>query len=158
MLSTKVVGDGIQQQWITYAYPNCKLSITGYPGMQQAGGTNSNPMTITVTPNMSTRFPWGALLSTGTNAFANNRSDYMAYRADYPLGLTTHVADIGDTQFVTGYRPKSADVADSNNKFGKDGVAFTPTSITPATGVVVIPSATAQEIYIAMYETMFVAI
>jgi hypothetical protein len=98
------------------------------------------------------------LISASNLNLTDDKTDVIKIRSDNPLTITTHVADNAETQFILGYRPTTSDVAQASNAFSKDGVDFTPTSVSTTTGAVVIPSATAAEIYIALYETAFQAI
>jgi hypothetical protein len=158
IISSKVVGDGIAQHWMNKIYLNAQLKITEYPGASQADGTNNHMITITITPDNSTRTAWGALLSTTSNAFTDNKTPYVQYRTDAPLTLTTYIASATDTTFVLGYRPLSTDVAAVSQVFAKDGVTTNPTSVVVATATVTIPSAAASEEWIALYETNFEAV
>ncbi|HEB28639.1 MAG TPA: hypothetical protein ENI05_12850 [Porticoccus sp.] len=155
VVSSKVVGDGIAQHWMNKIYLNCEIAISEYPGASQADGLNNHMITITMKPDDSTRTPWGSLHSAGSNAFTDNKTPYMEIRADAPLSITTHVASSSDTTFVLGFRPLSTDVAAVSQIFAKDGVTTSPTSVVIATGVVTIPSASAQEEWIAFYETFY---
>jgi len=158
IVSSKVVGDGIAQHWMNKIYLNCEIAISEYPGASQADGLNNHMITITMKPDDSTRTPWGALHSAGSNAFTDDKTPYMEIRADAPLSITTHVASVSDTTFVLGFRPLSTDVADVSQIFAKDGTTTSPTSVVVATGLVTIPSAGASEEWIALYETFFEAI
>jgi hypothetical protein len=158
IVSSKVVGDGIAEHWINKIYLNCKINISEYMGASQAAGTNTHMLTMTLQPNESTKTAWGALLSTTTMAFTDDKTDYNEIRADAPLTITTHVASVSDTQFILGFRPLSTDVAAVSQVFSKDGVTTNPTSVVVATGVVTIPSAGASEEWVALYETFFEAI
>lgn len=156
--SAKVVGDGIAEHWVNKCYLNVKLQITEYMSLSQAAGTNSHMMTITMTPNVSTKTPWGALLSTTALNLTSDKSDYLEIRSDAPLAVTTHVATATDTTFILGFRPTSTDVTAASQVFSKDGVTTNPTSVVVATGTVTIPAAAASEEWVALYETNFVAI
>jgi hypothetical protein len=156
--SAKVVGDGIAEHWINKIYLNTKLQITEYISLSQAAGTNSHMTTLTLTPNESTKTPWGALLSTTSMNITDDKTDYIEIRTDAPLSITTHVASVSDTEFTLGFRPISTDVLQVSQVFSKDGVTTNPTSVNTTTGVVVIPSAAASETWVGLYETNYVAI
>ncbi|KKK63632.1 hypothetical protein LCGC14_2992360, partial [marine sediment metagenome] len=67
-------------------------------------------------------------------------------------------ASVSDTTFVLGFRPLSTDVLAVSQVFAKDGTTTNPTSVVVATGVVTIPTASAQEEWISLYETNYQAI
>ncbi len=158
IVSSKVVGDGIAQHWMNKIYLNCEIAISEYPGASQADGLNNHMITITMKPDDSTRTAWGALHSAGSNAFTDNKTPYMEHRTDAPLSMTTFIADSAETTFVLGFRPPSTDVLAVSQVFSNDGTTTNPTSVVIATGVVTVPSTTAQEEWIALYETNFQAI
>lgn len=158
IVSTKAVGDGIAQHWKNIIYNNVELKITEYPGASQADGTNVHMVTITLTPNDSTRTAWGALLSTTSMAFTDNKTPFTTIFTDAPLTMTTHIASSSDTDFTLGFRPLSTDVLAVSQVFAKDGTTTNPTSVAIATGIVTIPSASAQEEWIALYETNYQSI
>jgi hypothetical protein len=158
IVSSKVTGDGITEHWMNKIYLNTKLQITEYMSVSQAAGTNSHMVTLTMTPNESTRTPWGALLSTTTLGLTQDKTDYLEIRTDAPLTTTYYKGSVSDTGYTVGYRPTTDDVASVSNAFSKDGVTSAPTSISTTTGAVVTPSMAAGEIWITLYETLFVAI
>lgn len=159
IISTKVVGDGIAQHWMNKIYLNVQLKITEYPGASQADGLNNHMVTITMTPSDSTRTAWGALLSTTSLAFTDNKTPYMETRSDAPLTMTTYIAsETTPLTFTLGFRPTSTDVAAVSQIFAKDGTTDAPTSVVVATGVVTIPTPGASEEWNVLYETNFVAI
>jgi hypothetical protein len=159
--SAKVVGDGIAEHWVNKIYLASKMVITEYMNLSQSAGTNSHMITFTLTPNESTRTPWGALWSTTGVGFTSDKTDYCEIRSDAPLTVTYYKGENADTGFTVGFRPTTSDVASASNAFSKDGVTVTTptvTSISTTTGAVVTPSMAAAEEWVVLYETLFVAI
>jgi len=158
IVSSKVEGDGIALHWINKIYLNVELKISAYMGASQTAGTNSHMVTITMTPDDSTKTPYGALLSTTNMAFTDNKTPYLDIRTDSPLSMTTHVCTATETTFVLGFRPTSTDVLAVSQIFTKDATVTNPTSVVVATATVTTPEQAASEEWIALYETDFVAV
>ncbi len=158
LLTTGYTPIGGANKFLTYAYHNVQISPTNLGGASQGGGENPNPLEYTVTALPADRTFLGLPFADTDLVVVDNTDWYTLYESQYPVGLTTYVALGSATSFILGYRPKSSDVAQARNSFTKNGAISAPTSCNTTTGSVVIPSATAADIWVAVYETLFQAI
>ena len=145
-------------KYITYIYPNVQIAPV-VPGATQDGGENPGALTYTVTPSASTRAADGRLFSALGMGVSESKEIVYAVRADKPISVTTHIQSSA-TSFTLGYRPTSNSVAGDRNSVTRNGAnaLASVTSINTTTGVVVFTGGSAGDIWVAMYETNFVAI
>lgn len=139
-------------KYLNYLFPIGQLVLQS-PALTQEGGVNPSPVRGTFTPTFSTKFPNG--VGFGTNQdFYNNETDHVLIETNFPLAMTTFVADDSDTTFDVGYLPQYSTVTsgNTNNWFAENGATSAPTSISTSDGAVVIPSATANDIWVVLYQ------
>lgn len=145
---------------ITYAYHNVQIAESAAGAGSQAGGENPNPARYTVTVSASTRTFFGLPYSATTLGAENNSDFYVKYVTAKPISVTTFKADTSDTSFILGYRPFISEHAGARNVFTKNGAqGHTDVSgVDTSTGAITIASATAADMWVAVYETEFVSI
>lgn len=145
-------------KYITYVYPNVQIAPV-VPGASQDGGENPGALTYTVTPSASTRAVDGRLFSALNLNAAEKKEIVYAIRSDRPLSVTTHI-QAAATSFVLGYRPTSSSTSGDRNSVTRNGAnaLSSVTSINTTTGAVVFTGGSAGDIWVALYETDFVAI
>lgn len=143
-------------KWLNIIFPICQASPQ-WPAVAERTGP---PSSFQIQPTFTTKRPNGDAFDSNLGFDNNKAYVYGTISEDGPIGITTHVADTSDTTYITGYRPLSTTVTVNNtpNHQTKDGVPTAATSVVTTTGVVTIPSATAAQVYVMMYETAFVAI
>jgi hypothetical protein len=146
-------------EFLSVVFPLCqaRLRLNSISG---EGGVNPNPITMTVTPRMASKFP-NAVAFAANQGWYDNKSLMYFKSAQWPYSLTVFKQDGVDDTYVTGYRGKSSAVATGNttNWFTIGGTPTAPTSYDPATGVVTLAAAgSAAVIATALYQTGFVAI
>lgn len=147
-------------KFITYAYPNVQISEAESGAANQSGGENPLPMRYRVTVSSSDRTFFGLPYSGTTLAPSENNDLFVRYITTKPIAVTTYKAAASATGFTLGYRPVSSDHAGARNVFSKNGASAHAdvTGVNTSTGVITINAASASDIWVATYETDFVAI
>lgn len=141
-------------KFISLIYPNGQIYPPGF-GFSQDSGVNPNPAGHTIVPTISNRLHTGHLVSASALALVNNSDLFFIHRSDNPIWVTTYVAQASATTFTLPYKPLSNDTTGAINIVTKNGVNFTPVSISTSTGVVTIASATGGDIYVVVFPTNF---
>jgi len=145
-------------KWSHWIFPNCQIKVTP-PGASQSGGVNPTPLEYTIVPNTSIRDASGELFSGMTMTLQDNADILIRKQTGNPLGLTTYVeAATPANTFITGYRPVTATVDDSDKIFTADGLVIAASSHNVTTGVVVTTSITQSQKVVSLYETVYTAI
>lgn len=146
-------------EFITYCYPSVTIAPV-IPSGSQEGGVNPNPNTYVVVPTRSTRTCFGSLLSATTLAVSDNSDIFQWYRGAYPISISTYIDDGSATSFVVGYRPVNSEHAGAVNIFTKNGVTnhANVSGFSTTTGATTHTAGTAADVWVATYETNFVAI
>lgn len=147
-------------KFLTYAYHNVQISQANMGAANQQGGENPNPLQYTVTPLPAERTFFG-LPFVGTDlAVVEDNDYYVVYETAKPISVTTYKAANAATSFTLGYRPVSSDHAGARNVFTKNGAQghTDVTGVNTTTGAVTINAATAGDIWVAVFETLFQAI
>lgn len=137
-------------EYRTYVIPRAQATLRETGG-NVTSGENPQPATLSVTPSMASRHPWGQAFS-ATEGFAGNKTDHYYIQAPQPYGLTAYIADGTETTFETQFLNGSTGVASgkTDNVFSINGVVTAPTSI--AAGVVTIAAAgTNLDKHVAFY-------
>lgn len=159
LLTQGFTTDAGAQEFITWIYHNVQIEPT-VPGATQSGGENPNPLTYTVIPNVATRTGFGMPFSSTGLAVTDNSDICVALRGADPFALTTYIDDGSATSFVVGYRPNNAEHAGAYNIFTKNGAtAHTAVSgVNTTSGAITITAGSANDIWVALYASRFVAI
>lgn len=148
-----------QNYYFTYLIPSSTCRVSDSP-LNDDGGTNPTNRTITITPQMATKFPTG--IAFGSNqSFEENREYLVRLVAEYPFALTAFIQDAAATTYILGYRPAHSTVTNgiTNSVYAVGGVATAPSSVSTTTAVVTLAAAgSAAVIDVALYQTAFTAI
>ena len=93
-------------------------------------------------------------------AVVEDNDYYVVYETAKPISVTTYKAANAATSFTLGYRPVSSDHAGARNVFTKNGAQghTDVTGVNTTTGAITINAATAGDIWVAVFETLFQAI
>lgn len=143
-------------RWLNIIFPKCQIS----PNWPPLGWQAEAPLTYRVQPTMTSKWPNGDAFDSN-QGWEDNQAVAMGIITDYPLALTTYVADGVATTFTAGYRPISSTVTINNtpNHFAVNGTPTALSSIVTTTGIATLAAAgSASDIDVLMYETKFVAI
>jgi hypothetical protein len=151
--------DDGDNQTLTFMFHNVQIS-NSIPKGSQAGGENPNPLQYTVTPTRSSRTALGHLYSTTALNVTDDKDILSIYRHEYPLFLTTYVANGAATTFTLPYLPISNDATGAaTNSLTKLGAITAVTSVNIATGVVTLTGAgTTGDIWVAGTPTAFATV
>ena len=148
--------DGINRfkHWL---YPSVMIFPPGF-AITSEGGVNPNPAAYTVVPTVSPRTLHGYLFKDTTLKVAEGRDLVYSVRTANPIAFTTYIDDGSATSFNLGYLPVWTEHAGAYNSFTKNGViGHTGVSgVSDTTGAVTITAGSANDIWIAAYETNFV--
>ncbi len=144
-------------KYLTYAYHNVQISPSSMGSASQQGGENPNPLQYTVTPQSADRTFFGLPFSATDLAVVENNDYFVEYETLKPISVTTYKAAGAATTFTLGYLPVSGEHAGARNVFTKNGAqAHSDVSgLSTSTGAVTIGAATAADIWIAVFETLF---
>lgn len=127
-------------------------------GGTTSGGTNPSPSRYTFVPTLISTLPNGVAWSSFS---LNGQTETISpdLFTDNQFHVFTYVAEAADISFTLPYLPLHSDVTDgkAKNIITKNGTLTAPTSIDTATGIVTIPSATANDVWQIWYPTSFVA-
>lgn len=118
-------------KWLHLILPRVQIS---YQGSQMASQA-VNPNTYSVLPDIFDRHPNGMLLSAMNLSLEDDEGVCLYFWSDYPVAVTTWIANGVATTFTTPYVPATTAVGtatDTYNWFTRDGVAEVLTSITTA--------------------------
>jgi hypothetical protein len=151
--------DDNEQFYQTLIYHNAQIR-GGHAGANQSGGENPNPLEYNILLNTSPRTALGYLFSaTGLNVVDDSDID-LKIVAQNPVTLTTYVDDGIATSFAVGYRPVSSAVDGSRNSFTQNGADSSGdvSAFSTTTGATTHTAGTAADIWVAAYETQWVAI
>lgn len=146
--------------YLNVVMPNCTGTYTRVTAVTQNAGENPSPSRLTLALSSATRHPTGVAFGSNQGWY-NNRTSMYFIVSDYPLAVTTYIADGSATTFILGYRPKYSTVTsgNTNNWTAKNGTATAATSINTSTGVVTLAAAgSASDKHVVMYPTEFTAI
>lgn len=125
----------------------------------QEGGTNPNPLEWGFNVQPGAALPNGALLSVTSLGVTDNTAYYVSMITDYPLHITTWIANGSATTFTLPYLP-IYDTEDNSgdNIITKNGAETTVTSVNTGTGVVTIAAAgDSGDVWTVIYKTNYVA-
>ncbi len=155
-LQSREAGSKGADKFITSVIPRCWVApkgLTGAPSFQGVG-----EYTFTVVPTIGEKFPTG--LAFGTNQdFEEDEAAVFHIISDNPIHFVGYIASGTTTTLTLPYKPisytyTSHDSSTMPVQVVVDGVITDATSVTQATGVVVVP--TIAEDYVGvMYETLF---
>jgi hypothetical protein len=140
-------------EYSTFVIPSCQIFVNRAGGSTDAG-TDTQAVTVTVSPDMATHHAWGAQFGSNEN-FAGNKTEIVYLQGDNPYAVTAWVADGIETTYEVEYVAASNAVTSGNttNVFSIDGTVTAPTSFDPATGVVTIAAAgTTGDLHTAFYQ------
>jgi len=140
-------------RWLNMIFPEVTIGVTLPSAMFQG----QQELTCQVAPVMVDKWPNGDAFDAETNLYESQTPVFYIV-TDYPLAITTYVADGIETTFTTAYLPKYENVTvnDTNNHFAIAGVPTALTSIVAATGVATMAAAgDSGDIGVLMYETEF---
>ncbi len=164
-IQSKEAGSVGADKFLTIVAPRCWVMPKGIEGAPsfQAGGTYK----YQIVPTMADRLPWGMLFSATGMDLTDDITPMMYLITDYPVHLvgqkTTAAASVNVTlpfkPSPAGYNYATPDSATDPVQVFVNGVITDATSVTEATGVVVVPNAgSLAGIYVGiLYETEFVA-
>lgn len=144
-------------KFLTYAYHNVQISQGNMGSANQQGGENPNPLVYTVTPLPAERTFFGLPFVDTDLAVVEDNDYFVTYETAKPISVTTYKAAGAATSFTLGYRPVSSDHAGARNVFTKNGAQghTDVTGLNTTTGAVTINAATAGDIWVAVFETLF---
>lgn len=145
-------------EWDHWAYLNTIITRSQDAAAAQVTGdaTNPNPLGYTLDLALASRDITGLPLSSLAINAQDDLDALVPFRSDNPVAVATFVADAAATTFTLPYLPLSDDATGAGaNNITKNGVTQTATSVATDTGIVTIPSATAGDIYVVVYETDF---
>jgi len=129
-------------EYRTYVFPRAQAFIREAGG-NVTSGENPQAVTMSVSPTLASKHPWGAAF--GSNeGFAGNKTDHYMLQAQYPYGLTTWIADGSETTFEVEFLGASTTVTSGNtdNVFSINGTVTAPTTFAgTSTGVVTVAAA-----------------
>lgn len=147
-------------KYITYGYHNVQISEASAGEANQNGGENPLPTRYRVSASAAERTMFGLPYSATTLGATDNSDYFTRYVTAKPVSITTYKAASGATSFTLGYRPVSAEHAGARNVFSKNGAQghTDVTGLVASTGVATINAATLADLWVALYETDFVAI
>lgn len=164
-LQSKAAGSVGANKYLTIVLPRVWVApqgISGAPTFQGAGTFG-----FTIVPTIGDRMPWGPLFSSTTLNFANDDTSPNFYLiTDNPIHTTGYVALAAEADEsitlpylpISGYDYSSPDSSTDPVQCYIDGTQTNATSVTQATGVVVVPSGgtfTGGEFIGILYETAY---
>lgn len=161
MGSTKIRLDTGALSWAHVILPNVQIQPVPV-SISTGDGQNPNSLVYGLVPTLATRLHTGHLFSaTAMNVYNDEAVSYVV-RYNSRFQITTHIKDTGmagsGDSFILGYRPTST-ATGTPSSFTDNGAAETPTSVTLATGAVVIAAGgSAGDILVAVTPTDFQAI
>lgn len=148
----------ISPKWTHFVFPNCQIS-KGASSAAQGGGANPNPLTYTITPNISYRDLTGRPFSATAMSLTDDSDLSYVIQSNNPLGITTYTANAANPEtFTLGYRPLTAHGVTTDKLLTQNGVADTIVSLSTSTGVLTTATGTAGDIFVIVYETVYQAI
>ncbi len=143
----------------TFVFPLIQMRLVG-PNFSQEPGTNVGAATLSIVPQVGSKFPWGEAFS-ATQGWYNNNNIWYGIRSLYPWHLTSFLQDGTETNYILGYRPSynTVTAGRANAVYSQNGVPTAPTSVSLTTGVVVKAAAgTANQWATAFYQTIYQSI
>ena len=147
--------------YLNWVFHNGQWNETAPAGTSQEPGVNPNPSGYQLDLSLSTRNgATGRPFSASSGVYVVGAADtYTRIRSRYPLSITTYVDDGSTGSFVLGYRPVYTDnTGAATNSITKNGTTTAVTSVTVATGAVVITPGSATDRWVVCYPTQFTAI
>jgi hypothetical protein len=152
--------DTIVDKFKTWVIANAQISNTQNPTATQAGGTNPQLPQYTLTPRPSkTRLTGDTFKAAGMNV--EDDKDYIySIRSSNALTQATYtVKAIPDGSFTLPFLPLTDETVVTDKLFynATTGAAIVPTTVTVATGAVVLPiiGLTQSDIISCVWETAF---
>jgi hypothetical protein len=142
--------------YITTIFPLVQMRMT-QGNFSQDTSLNTSPVTVSITPQIGSKFPWGEAFSS-TQGWYSNQGIEFNIQSDYPWALTAFLQDGTETDVVTAYKPIYTTVTDgrANSVHTVNGVVTAPTSITIATATIVKAAVgTADQWSNHFYQTAF---
>jgi hypothetical protein len=151
-------GSSNSSKYRHWVMPNAQIR-PGLPGVSQGAGTNPNPLSYTIIPNVSTRTLTGELFSATDMSVENDTDLLYTILSNYPIGITSYTANAANPEtFTLGYRPRTTQATTSDKLLTQNGVADTISTLSTSTGVLTTPTGVAGDIYVCVYETQYIAI
>lgn len=122
-------------------------------GNMEFQGGNANRRLI-LTPFASLTTPFGITVANLNLSLATEKINTIKFKSNKHVAITGLKHDAILTQYITAYKPdsSSAVAATGANFRTLNGAVTNPTSVTPATGVVVVAAGAAGDKDILMYE------
>lgn len=137
-------------------YQNALIRKPRPANISQQGGESPNPLTYNFVPSLSPRMITGHLFSASDLEVLEDEDTFITIRSKYPLAVTTYKALAAATTFTLPFLPVYAGATGAaQNIITKLGITAAATSVSITTGAVVIPSATAADIWVVVYQTNF---
>lgn len=127
-----------RNDYMHFFYPNCQMSINNADVQQTDGDqTNPSPLTITITPSVTTKFLGGVVFGINQGWYQNSEFEYQGV-AQYPYFMTAWLQDGVAATFTLPYLPKKSTVTGgkTDNWVTRNAVETAPTSISTSTGLV----------------------
>jgi hypothetical protein len=140
----------------TVLYPKVQMRLV-QGNFSQDTGLNTSPVTLSIKPQIGTRFPWGEAFGTNQDWY-NNSNIQFSIESDYPWAMTSFVQDNSETTYTLQYLPVYSTVTAgrANAVYAVGGVPTAPTSVVVGTGVVTLAAAgTANVVDVGFYQTEY---
>ena len=148
-------GNSWYNHWV---FPNVQIRRP-QTSLNQSGGQNPQTFTHEFVPTLSDRALTGELFSGMSMTQVDDKDTQYYIRTQYPLHITTWIADGTETTFETQYVPVSTAVDQSDHAFTKNGTTTNPSSLVVATGQVTVAAAgSSGDVHIAVYQDTNVAV
>ena len=152
----------LSEYHLTWVFHNAQVVEATPPGTSQSGGVNPNPVGYTMNLTGSTRngLTGRAFSASSGMSVVDGTDTWTLVRSRWPIAITTFTADGVEVGYTLGYRPVYDDATGAaTNSLTLNGVTDAVTSVSTTTGAVVYtPAGTTADIYVAAYQTRFVAI
>lgn len=128
--------------YISTIFPLVQMRMT-QGNFSQDTGLNTSPVTVNITPQIGSKFPWGEAFGSSQGWYSNQGIEFNI-QSDYPWALTAFLQDNSETDTVLAYKPIYETVTSgrTNSVHTVDnGTVTAPSSITASTATVVMSGA-----------------
>lgn len=153
-IQSRVVATAGLNYYATVIFPLVQMRMT-QANFTQEPGTNTAAVTLTIEPQVGSRFPWGEAFGSNQQWY-NNQNIWFGINSDNPWALTAFIADGTETSYTLAYLPSSATVTSGRGDhiYAIDGVPTAPDNVSTSTAVVTLAGAgTDGDRHVAFYQT-----
>ncbi|MAS33550.1 MAG: hypothetical protein CL610_06060 [Anaerolineaceae bacterium] len=142
----------------TFLFPLVQMRLRG-PNFSQEPGTNVGAATLSIVPQVGSRFPWGEAFGSNQDWY-NNQNIWFGMRSQYPWHITAFLQDGVEDSYTLQYLPVYDTITGgrANAIYAVNGVPTAPDTdgIDNETGVVTLAAAGSAGVWdTAFHQTQY---